>query len=163
MKHRHLKDGELKIIKTQLNNYIDISLFDFDKLYIMEDEKIEVIYATKEVIDNANKFTNIHFIGISFGSFELKQTGKYKFTMSLEGMSIIGNNISKNYIVINDKSETLFLYGRDIFKSSIIEMNGAGRVAVLNEQRELLGIGNYGGGDIIKNIVDKGWYLRKGG
>ncbi len=165
MKVRKLNNEELKEIKTQLNNYIDLSIFNFDNLLILIDNnnKINVIYTTNEVINNIDKLININCIGIIFGELELKQNNKLKFTISLEGLSILEKNISKNYIIINSKSETLFLYGRDIFKSSVIKLNGGGKVAVFNENKELLGIGNYGGGDIIKNIIDKGWYLRKGG
>ena len=169
MKHRPLNSGEIKSVKNILTNYIgknNIENFKFENLYVLEDKgKYDVIYANKEVLENLKNFRNIYGAGISFGSFEVKsgQRNKIKFSISLEGMSLISSDIIKNYVVVNKKGETLFLYGRDVFKSSILEINGGGKVAVFNKNKELLGIGSYGGGDIIKNIIDKGWYLRKGG
>ena len=66
-------------------------------------------------------------------------------------------------MLFRSKGEVLFLYGRDIFLSSVLELKGGGRLAIFNRDREFLGIGSYGGGDIIKNVIDKGWYLREGG
>ncbi len=174
MKHRPLNSEEIKSVKNILTNYIgkNIENFKFENLYVLEDkEKYEVIYANREVLESLKNFKNIYGAGISFGSFEIKRstggdsnkTNKIKFSISLEGMSLISKDITKNYVVVNKKGETLFLYGRDVFKSSILEINGGGKVAVFNKNKELLGIGSYGGGDIIKNIIDKGWYLRKGG
>ncbi len=174
MKHRPLNSEEIKSVKNILINYIgkNIENFKFENLYVLEDkEKYEVIYANREVLECLKNLKNIYGAGISFGSFEIKRstggdsnkTNKIKFSMSLEGMSLISKDITKNYVVVNKKGETLFLYGRDVFKSSILEINGGGKVAVFNKNKELLGIGSYGGGDIIKNIIDKGWYLRKGG
>jgi 60S ribosome subunit biogenesis protein NIP7 len=169
MKHRPLNNEEIKSVKNILINYIgkNIENFKFENLYVLEDkEKYEVIYANREVLECLKNLKNIYGAGISFGSFEIKRSGneyKIKFSISLEGMSFISNDVIKNYVVVNKKGETLFLYGRDVFKSSILEINGGGKVAVFNKNKELLGVGNYGGGDIIKNIIDKGWYLRKGG
>ena len=170
MKHRPLNSGEIKSVKNILINYIgkNIENFKFENLYVLEDkDEYVAIYANKEVLETLKNFDrNIYGAGISFGNFEIKRSGsenKIKFSISLEGMSLISKDIIKNYVIVNKKGETLFLYGRDVFKSSILEINGGGKVAVFNKNKELLGVGNYGGGDIIKNIIDKGWYLRKGG
>lgn len=180
MKHRPLTNEEIKSVKNVLINYMgkNIENFKFDNLYVLKDkENHSAIYANKEILEYLKYFKNIYGAGISFGNFEVKYSGhenknkskncktknKIKFSISLEGMSLISKDIAKNYVVVNKKGETLFLYGRDIFKSSILEINGGGKVAVFNKNKELLGIGSYGGGDIIKNIIDKGWYLRKGG
>ena len=170
MKHRPLNSEEVKSVKNILINYIgkNIENFKFENLYVLEDkDEYVAIYANKEVLETLKNFDrNIYGAGISFGNFEIKRSGsenKIKFSISLEGMSLISIDIIKNYVIVNKKGETLFLYGRDVFKSSILEINGGGKVAVFNKNKELLGVGNYGGGDIIKNIIDKGWYLRKGG
>ena len=82
-------------------------------------------------------------------------------------------------MIINDRAELLFLYGRDIFFESIIEIcNKLSRnqiVAILNRRNEFLGWG-VSTSDIthsdlrknrsepaIRNLIDLGWYLRKGG
>lgn len=103
-----------------------------------------------------NMFQDIFSVGNVFGEI------KRKFRLSLEGFTLISPNIINNYAIVNEKAEALFLYGRDIFKESIIEVKGFGRIAVFNKNREFLGIGLFDG-KIIKNIKDKGWYLREGG
>ena len=170
MKHRPLNREEIKSVKNHLVNYLgrNIENFKFENLYVLEDkDEYMAIYANKEVLETLKNFDrNIYGAGILFGNFEIKHgnnENKIKFSISLEGMSLISKDITKNYVIVNKKGETLFLYGRDVFKSSILEINGGGKVAVFNKNKELLGVGNYGGGDIIKNIIDKGWYLRKGG
>ncbi len=161
MKLRNLTDGEIDKIKNILKRYTTLEYvknFPFNNLVVLEDKNnTSIYYGTDEVISNLKNFKNINSIGMSFGIFE-----KGKFKLTLEGMDLIGKNIVKNYAVVNDKGETLFLYGRDILKSSIIKINGGGIIGIFNKRKEFLGIGSYGGGNVIKNIIDKGWYLRSG-
>ncbi|HIP17608.1 MAG TPA: hypothetical protein EYG76_04870 [Methanothermococcus okinawensis] len=166
MKHRELNNQEIKCIKLTLNNYLNkegMEEFNFENLYLLYDnDRYNVIYSTDGVLRYLKLFKRIYGAGILFGNFG-KNKNKIKFSISLEGMDLISKNIVKNYAIINKKGETLFLYGRDIFKSSILKLNGAGRIGIFNENKEFLGIGNYNKGEVIKNIIDKGWYLRKGG
>jgi len=166
MKYRALNREEIESIKNILSYYLskeDIENFKFKNLYLLYDrDRYDVIYATEEVLKNLRLFKNIYGAGLIFGNFK-KKKDKIKFTLSLEGMDLISKDIVKNYAVVNRKGEVLFLYGRDIFLSSVLELKGGGRLAIFNRDREFLGIGSYGGGDIIKNVIDKGWYLREGG
>ena len=166
MKSRELNLEEINCIKNILNYYLNketIENFKFENLYLLYDkDRYDVIYTTKDVLKNLKLFKNIYGAGLIFGSFK-KSKDKIKFTLSLEGMTLISKDIVKNYAVVNRKGEILFLYGRDIFLSSVLELKGGGRLAIFNIDREFLGIGNYGGGKIIKNVIDKGWYLREGG
>ena len=166
MKYRALNREEIESIKNILSYYLskeDIENFKFKNLYLLYDrDRYDVIYATEEVLKNLRLFKNIYGAGLIFGNFK-KKKDKIKFTLSLEGMDLISKDIVKNYAVVNRKGEVLFLYGRDIFLTSVLELKGGGRLAIFNRDREFLGIGSYGGGDIIKNVIDKGWYLREGG
>ena len=166
MKYRALNTEEINIIKNMLSYYLSrdtIEKFKFENLYLLYDkDRYDVIYTTQDVLKNLKLFKSIYGAGLIFGSFK-KSKDKIRFTLSLEGMTLISKDIVKNYAVVNRKGEILFLYGRDIFLSSVLELKGGGRLAIFNVDRELLGIGNYGGGDIIKNVIDKGWYLREGG
>jgi len=166
MRYRALNTEEIESIKNILSYYLSkesIENFKFKNLYLLyHRDRYDVIYATEEVLKNLRLFKDIYGAGLIFGNFKKKED-KIKFTLSLEGMDLISKDIVKNYAVVNRKGEVLFLYGRDIFLSSVLELKGGGRLAIFNRDREFLGIGNYGGGDIIKNVIDKGWYLREGG
>jgi len=166
MRYRALNTEEIESIKNILSYYLSkesIENFKFKNLYLLyHRDRYDVIYATEEVLKNLRLFKDIYGAGLIFGNFKKKED-KIKFTLSLEGMDLISRDIVKNYAVVNRKGEVLFLYGRDIFLSSVLELKGGGRLAIFNRDREFLGIGNYGGGDIIKNVIDKGWYLREGG
>ena len=166
MKYRALNAEEIGSIKNTLSYYLSrdaVENFKFENLHLLyEKNKYDVIYATEDVLKNLKLFKNIYGAGLIFGNLK-KTDNRIKFILSLEGMTLISKDIVKNYAVVNRKGEILFLYGRDIFMSSVLELKGGGRLAIFNLDREFLGIGNYGGGKIIKNVIDKGWYLREGG
>ncbi|NQU98057.1 hypothetical protein HQ533_01195 [Candidatus Woesearchaeota archaeon] len=69
--------------------------------------------------------------------------------------------LSDKKVFISKKAEWLFLCGRDVFMDSIVKKNtDSGLVLVQNEKNENLGYGkltNKG----VKNILDKGNYLRR--
>ncbi|ACV23918.1 PUA domain-containing protein [Methanocaldococcus fervens] len=159
MKPRKLKDYEVDLIKEELIKYINkdfVKKFDYENLIALKGKWTTICYANKQTIRNLNKFDEIFSVGNVFGEI------KRKFRLSLEGFTLISPHIVNNYAVINEKGEVLFLYGRDVFKKSIMEVKGSGRIAVFNKNREFLGIGIFDG-KMIKNIKDKGWYLREGG
>mgnify|MGYP000592662303 CR=1 FL=1 len=70
-------------------------------------------------------------------------------------------------IFVNKKAESLFLYGRNILNESILRNPkniNSGYVFVQNEHDENLGYGIFqkqGKDLIVKNLLDKGYYLRK--
>ncbi len=62
-------------------------------------------------------------------------------------------------IVINEEGEKLFSYGRDVFAQNVVKGKEKGDRIVVNENDEVLGFGFFDG-EMVKNIVDKGFYLR---
>ena len=69
--------------------------------------------------------------------------------------------LSDKKVFINKESEWLFLCGRDVFDKSIVKRNvESGIVLVQNENDENLGFGKLSSNGV-KNILDKGVYLRK--
>jgi ribosome biogenesis protein Nip4 len=77
-----------------------------------------------------------------------------------------------NKIVVDKKSEWLFVCGRDIFKQGIIDVVGSlekgNYTLVLNQNRECLGFGRIirdfektKDGVVIKNLLDVGDFLRR--
>ena len=70
---------------------------------------------------------------------------------------------SKNQAIINQKAEWMFLCGNDVFEENS-KGKMQGEVFVMNEHKENLGLGIWTrkkGRKIIKNLQDKGLYLRK--
>ncbi|MEM4637580.1 MAG: hypothetical protein QXK76_00970 [Candidatus Woesearchaeota archaeon] len=72
----------------------------------------------------------------------------------------------KKKIFVNEQGERLFLYGKNILMESIIVNNNLdkGYVFVQNKNDENLGYGVFqqqGKDLIVKNLLDKGYYLRK--
>ena len=66
-------------------------------------------------------------------------------------------------VFVNKKAEWLFMCGRNVLSDSIVKMNVTeGVVLVQNEKDENLGYGLLKKEDqlIIKNLLDKGYYLR---
>jgi ribosome biogenesis protein Nip4 len=80
--------------------------------------------------------------------------------ISLEFAFKIARYATKNKVIINEKAETLFLYGRDIFRNNIIRGDlKKGKKLTLNSKSECLGIG-FWDGKILKNVKDRGMFLR---
>jgi ribosome biogenesis protein Nip4 len=77
-----------------------------------------------------------------------------------------------NKIVVDKKTEWLFICGRDIFRRGVTEVIGSGKegdyVLVLNGHGECLGFGKVVsdldkkmGGVVVRNILDIGDFLRR--
>ena len=99
---------------------------------------------------------------IPFLKGEVKAAGlKVKDSeISIEFAFKIAKNATKNKVIINEKGENLFLYGRDIFRKNIIRGDmKKGKKIVLNSKNECLGIG-FWDGKILKNVKDRGMFLR---
>ncbi len=105
---------------------------------------------------------------------------KKKFLPSLE-LGYIVSTKTNTCVIVNEKGEENFLYGKDLLLESIIDIKSSIKpgqiVIVLNRENEYIGLGRainkiikikgkvYSPqrGFIIENIIDLGWYLRKGG
>jgi ribosome biogenesis protein Nip4 len=112
------------------------------------------------------------FLGMFHGTFNL----------SLEGASELAKRggLLRNWIKLNDEGEKSFLYGQDIKKPMLQEVcprgitHNRGICIVLNARGECIGVGKLEAKDprlvrvdddevIIKNVVDRGVYLRDQG
>ncbi len=113
----------------------------------------------------------LYFAGLKIGEINKK------FKAALPLLWII-KDYAKNKVWVNEKAEQLFLYGRDIFASSIIKIEQKLRrgdlAIILNKLDEPLGLGKMlvdakyillGGINedfvAVKNLMDMGWYIRK--
>ncbi len=162
MKFRLLNEDEWNVLK-EFEKEFNISLKKIfrNKLFVVSTGRKEIFVVDKFLYEIYKKLNReVYCLGLYIG--EIK---KNFFLLSLELASII-EPFTKNKIIVNEKAEQLFLYGKDIFENSILKsfkkFKYGERCLVLNKHHETLGIGKYMG-KVIKNLMDRGWYLRKGG
>lgn len=109
----------------------------------------------------------------------LRGSRRLKLVPSLPLGSILARHglLRKGCVYVDERGEKLFLYGRDLFASSIVRTCGRIRrgdlVSVLTSRNEFLGWG-IASADLhngprgreavaVRNLIDLGWYLRRGG
>ena len=122
--------------------------------------KIENRYylVDKELKELKEKITlSPFYIGIFLGEEKAQE-----FKPSLALMEELAK-ISDRKVFINKKAAQLFICGRDIFGKSMMQTHfKKGLILVQNENDENLGYGRFADqGKLIKNILDKGSYLRR--
>ena len=112
--------------------------------YDMSEELFKLI---KSQPYSAGRYLGHYRHGILIPSFELMQEYVNKF--------------DDDYIIIGDRAEQLFVYGRDVFKSSVISKKGDGPLYIVcNKRKEVLGLSKFEN-NIYKNLTDIGLFLRK--
>jgi len=102
----------------------------------------------------------VYFAGIFAGSF---RRGRFRLGLDLaEHLYRLGRLSS--IVEVNYEEEQRFLYGRDLEGLTPREnLSTSGTVVVVNGAGDVLGLGRYDerSGRLV-NLVDKGWYLRRG-
>lgn len=124
----------------------------------------QIMPPLKQVMEKLDK--NLGREAFSAGIFLGEEKGK-KFYPSPALLDIIGH-ASEQWVMVDDKSEWLFLCGRDVFGRGVVKANvKSGTVLVANKKQEILGYGKITG-DLankdkvfVKNFLDKGDYLRR--
>ncbi len=123
----------------------------------------EFYLADKELVEIKDK---VELDPFSVGLYLGRNKGK-DFEPSSALVELIAKS-SKKKVFVNKKSEWLFLCGRDLFGKGIIKSNvKKGLVLVQSEDDENLGYGKLVGdiseknNVVLKNVLDKGDYLRK--
>lgn len=118
----------------------------------------------QELLEYRKKITENPFsIGIFLGE------DKKDFKPSLELLDMLAKKSDKK-IQVNDKSEWLFLCGRDVFEQGFLNTENLNKfkegslLLVQNKNDENLGLGKIGIRNdklFIKNIIDRGSFLRR--
>ncbi len=178
---------EKSIINNSLLKFSSEVLSYFEKkdhrFYIfLNDEQREskfpliylVPYESSNILEGKLKNENIITAGIYFGFIK-----KGIFHLSLEGAEFMRNHQilpDSNKITINEKGEKSILYGNDILKSAITNipsnLKKNSLLAVINQNNEIIAIAraeiDYSSFNnlklnqkIARNLVDRGYYLRK--
>ncbi|MHA1467050.1 MAG: hypothetical protein ACTSP6_03110 [Promethearchaeota archaeon] len=158
-------------------NSIDYELFILFNILSTNDKFPSIYLVPNNLIEIINRFESeisISSLGVYFGFIK-----KNQFLLSLEGAEFL-NKLNafpeKHHIVVNNEGEKSILYGNHIITKflhktpKLLEKNAF--VLILNESNELISIG-YSQVDfdlicklkpkdiIVKNLKDKGYYLRK--
>lgn len=126
-----------------------------DKLFLLNDKLVEFVK------------TDFIYAGIYLGKIKDGQ-----FFPSFNLLKIIAEKKEANKVLVDKKSEWLFICGRDVFKQGIIKVFGSVKrgnyVLVLNKNNECLGfgeivkdLGTIKKSVAVKNILDVGDFLRR--
>jgi len=133
-----------------------------------------VSYDKSKILEERLKRGRIHSAGIYFGFIK-----KGILHISLEGVEFMRNHQvfpASNKITISEKGEKAILYGNDILKSVIANipsnLKKNSLLAVINQNNEIIAIAraeiDYSSFNnlklnqkIARNLVDRGYYLRK--
>jgi 60S ribosome subunit biogenesis protein NIP7 len=137
-------------------------------------KRIELFLVTNELISAFMKMRgkrNPYCLGVYFADLLNNE-----LLLSIEGATLCSVHTHQKVIVSNNGEQSV-LYGRDIPRSSIRSFPPSivrnQKVIITNEFGEVLALGSalVNGEDfsnalenslVIKNIIDRGWYLRKG-
>ena len=151
-------------IQTLLNNY---------RFIVAEGRWRELFLTNQATLDilESSQITP-YSVGLGFGEFK-----KNELILSLGGASIISELTNKK-AVVSHKGEQAFLFRRGILCRSVLSINDSleinDRLIVANDKGDSLGIGRLvisresiqnpenKKQTAIKNLMDLGWYLRKG-
>lgn len=140
-----------KIREYLLQLKVDISLLEGSllgigrKVFLVNEEVLKV---TKEL---QRKTGELYAVGVEIGTLS------EEFEPSIGLSDLISSTEEKT--VVNEEGEKLFSYGRDVFVQNIVKGKKEGDRLVVNERGEVLGFGFYDG-KMLKNVVDKGFYVR---
>jgi ribosome biogenesis protein Nip4 len=156
----------------KLNSFVErfgVRIKINEELVIKKGERYFLI--NNDLVSNIR--TNFIYAGAYFGEMKEKE-----FSPSFILLEMIGRKakaLNGNYAVVNEKSEWLFICGRDIFRRGIISISGSrmkgSYTLILNQYDECLGFGRilhdklYRGKKrdkvMIKNVLDIGDFLRR--
>ncbi len=171
MEIRKLKQKELKLLKNALKFFGAESLAERYVFFIVEDERKNLHMCTPEIFQLINGVSgiNLRWAGIKVG-----EMGSRRVRFTLEGAYHIGGR--RKRVFVSERGEMLFLYGRDVFASSVVgldrDVEENDVVFVVNRDGDVLGLGKMRypperikhldkGTVAVQNLVDRGEYLRR--
>lgn len=178
LQFREINDEEFNLIKETLGSSLKFKGFETItasfKIIVAEGDWKEILLVSDEIFkifQTFKDFRNPYCMGIHFGDI-----AKNKFKISLEGITLISDYIEEK-TVLSSFGEKRVLYGRNLTKKDLgsfpAQIQKDDMSILINEDGEVLALGKYfanreeienseGNEIILKNIMDKGWYLRKG-
>jgi len=167
MEIRELEKKELKLLRNALKFYGSLDYLSSHAFFVVEGRARELFMCTKDVWELKNM--DPVCMGIKVG-----EIGSKRIRLTLEGAFYFVKD--RKRVFVNERGEMLFLYGRDIFATSVVDVDDDilenDTVFVSNTFNDILGIGRarYPSSKIleiddervvVENLVDRGEYLRK--
>lgn len=165
------KEKVIKIITRDLPEEITRKILTDKELLINTDETAKVVSVSKEMLEIFNQLSKKIIQPIFIGSPVLDTKDLIKYRLSLPFVYKASSmNVPK--AIIRHKGEQLFLYGRDVWSSTIKKVEGKinrkGIVFLFNESNIFMGIAFarneelmiHKNETVLKNIIDTGYYLR---
>ncbi|MFQ6136563.1 MAG: PUA domain-containing protein [Candidatus Hydrothermarchaeales archaeon] len=164
IKFRPIDEEEYGVFRSlDVEFGIDIeAMLGEKKIVVGHGRRREVFITNEETFDLLEGMEKgPYFVGLYLGDIKGKN-----FILGLEGASLMSGHTEKK-VVVGPKVEQLVLYGRDVSPNSVLEVGEdikvGDRVLIVNERDECVGIGKVRKGEVfIENLMDRGWYLRKG-
>ena len=180
LRFRFADDSEKRAFERQLTDQLGITEQQHAngwRWVIAEGPRTETYLTPQEVALSLERLMRIkmpYSLGLFAGGLE-----RGELRLSLELATNLRDVLpSRKIVLLKDEAEQPVLYGRDVLAGSIyrIESNlRRGELTVLaNRGKEILALGELlcEGNEVrntppqrrvIRNLIDKGWYLRKGG
>jgi predicted RNA-binding protein (TIGR00451 family) len=137
-------------------------------------KRVELFLVSDKLVDIFKKTQgkrNPYCLGIYFGDLLNDE-----LLLSIEGATLCSPYTDRK-VKVSHKGEQAVLYGRDVQRSSIEDFPSSIRrgqkVIIVNRLSEVLALGKalingkefhdaHKDSSVVKNILDRGWYLRKG-
>jgi 60S ribosome subunit biogenesis protein NIP7 len=165
---RGMKKNELTLVRRGLDYW---GAFDLSKeldMVVRQAEPPEVYVVTPGV----RYYTIGRDPSPDMAGLHIGDVGKKQFNLTLEGAYLVARASDKKKVKVNGQAESLVLYGRDVFGTSITwadeSISQNERVIIANKFGEAIGMGRarYGYGDLFADKVtvtteaDIGLYIR---
>lgn len=171
------RDREVGVIKKVLSEMFGTECVeDFLKnniIVVARNKRYEVFLVSTQLYEMFMEIKNVglepYSIGLFLGRMYVKKN-RIRYIPSLESSEVLYNISRRNAIMVNEKATQLALYGRNIFWENVIRIFPPIHkkyVVVITSAHEPIALGRIRelnhGKKIIEVLIDKGWYLRKGG
>ena len=174
-----ISKSDRKIISNQLKLDFNLKLDDIieDKeMFIIENpekKNVYIIESSKSKLINSLPSREIKHFGILIGTIRKEHQFDYHFEL----LDFV-KKLTIEKTLVDSKGEQTTLYGRNITKKMIkkvfSKIKSGKKTLIINKYEDVLGLGkfllNQENFDkiedkkvVLKNIIDKGWFLRKGG
>ncbi len=180
MGFKKLQSNSRKIIEEWFNRYLSDRIWkEFNQGWVFVENEVhtnssEIQRMNRELYDFISHMEKRYkqiVAGVHIGNIK-----DFQFRITLGGALAIGNLETSNKVKLTEKGEKRFLYGRDLHEQDLVERkiepDLLGKVVVIcNRKGNVLGMGEYQPkmgspksqySRVIRQIVDRGWFLRSG-